>query len=193
LTDDQRGLASRYMPMARQLAQRWYSNWPAEHDELQSTAYMALVEAARTFDPSRKVGFGTYARHRIRGALRDFERVLLSVGWRRDEKYPAMSQKLRVFDERQSVVIGIHPERPVGAWIEAVEAVEEWLSRLPRAHAAVCRLIYISGKSQDEAAAAVGCSKSFLSRVHREAITWLIRDYEQARAAHRDTDGEASD
>ena len=68
-------------------------------------------------------------------------------------------------------------------WIESPDAVEDWLSHLPRAHAAACRLIYIDGKSQDEAAAEVGCSKSYLSRLHREAVTWLIRKYHQTKLA----------
>jgi RNA polymerase sigma factor (sigma-70 family) len=185
LTEEQQLLATRYLPMARHIALRLEPTWPSERDELQSTAYMALVEAARTFDPTRRVGFGTYARHRIRGALRDLERILISGGWRRDARHPRLVQKPNVFDERKSVVLGINPERPVGAWIEAVEAVEDWLRRLPKAHAAACRLVYIEGKSQDEAAAEVGCSKSFFSRLHREAITWLITDYQQARGGQQ--------
>jgi DNA-directed RNA polymerase specialized sigma24 family protein len=87
-------------------------------------------------------------------------------------------RKLRVFDEPKDLVIGTKPEQAVGA---PIEAVERWLSRLPKAHAAACRLIYIQGKSQDEVAAEVGCSKSFLSRLHREAVLGLIWNYEQAR------------
>ena len=146
---------------------------------------MALVEAARNFDPSRKVGFSTYARHRIRGALRDFQRLIYSGGSRAVSGEKPVFQKLRKYDEQNGRVLGIRPERPVGTWIESTEAVEVWLSRLPKAHAAACRLIYIHGKSQDEVATEVGCSKSYLSRLHREAITWLIRDYHQAIGVHQ--------
>ena len=54
--------------MARQLARRVCKTWPNAQDELQSTACLALVEAARGFDPSRGIGFGAYPPHRIRGA-----------------------------------------------------------------------------------------------------------------------------
>ena len=94
-----------------------------------------------------------------------------------------MFQKLKTLDEHNGVVLGVEPEPPVGTWIESTEAVEFWLRRLPRAHAAACRLIYIHGKSQDEAASEVSCSKSYLSRLHREAINWLIRDYHLVVAA----------
>ena len=59
--------------------------------------------------------------------------------------------------------------------MESTEAVEKWIRRLPRAQAAACRLIYLHGKSQDEAAELVGCSKSYMSRLHREAIARLIQ------------------
>jgi RNA polymerase sigma factor (sigma-70 family) len=182
LTEDQRTLAVNYLPMARQLAQRLSTTWPTHPDELQSTAYMALVEAAQTFDPTRNVGFGTYARHRIRGAIRDFQRLIYSGGSRAARAQRPVFQVLRKFDEDNGEVLGIEPEPPVGTWLEATEAVEYWLKRLPKAHAVACRLIYIHGKSQDQVASEVGCSKSYLSRLHREAITWLIRDYHETRA-----------
>jgi RNA polymerase sigma factor (sigma-70 family) len=157
---------------------------PGERDELESTANLALVEAAQTFDPSVSVNFATYARCRIRGALRDFRRLMVSAGWRGDPAYYPVFQKVGNDVERYGQVIGISPDRPVGTEIEATDAVEDWLRRLPRAHAAACRLIYIDGKSQDQAAAIVGCSKSFLSRLHHDAITWLLQDLREARASH---------
>jgi RNA polymerase sigma factor (sigma-70 family) len=193
LTDEQRELAVNYLPMARQLAHRFSTTWPAHADELQSTAYMALVEAARTFDPARNVGFSTYARHRIRGALRDCQRLLYTGGSRVANERRPVFQVLRKFDEQNGEVLGIQPDPPVGTWIEATEAVEGWLKRLPKTHAAACRLIYIHGKSQDEVASEVGCSKSYLSRLHREAITWLIRDYHEARAARAESSSQSMD
>jgi RNA polymerase sigma factor (sigma-70 family) len=182
LTDEQRALATRYLPMASALAKRMDALLPGESDELESTAYLALVEAAQTFDPSVSVNFATYARYRICGALRDFRRLMVSAGWRGDPAQYRVFQKVGNDVEKYGQVIGINPDRPVGTEIEATDAVEDWLSRLPRAHAAACRLIYIDGKSQDEAAAVVGCSKSFLSRLHHDAITWLLQDLRAARA-----------
>jgi RNA polymerase sigma factor (sigma-70 family) len=184
LTEEQRELAVNYLPMARQLARRLHSTWPFHREELESTAYMALVEAAQTFDPSRGVGFGTYARHRIRGALRDLQRVICSGKSRAAGATAPVFQKLKAFDEHNGMVLGVEPDPPVGTWIESTEAVEFWLRRLPRAHAAACRLIYIHGKSQDQVAVEIGCSKSYLSRLHREAINSLIRDYHVVAAAH---------
>ena len=148
-----------------------------------------IVEAAQLFDPSRKIGFAAYARHRIRGALRDFQRLLYSAGWRGDQTHAPVFRTLEKDSEEYGQVIGILPEPPLGAAVEVAEAVEQWLRKLPKAHAAVCRLIYLHGKSQEEAANLVSCSKSFVSRIHREAITWLIQDYQQA-CAGRNTGSE---
>ncbi len=71
--------------------------------------------------------------------------------------------------------------------------MEDWLSRLPRAQATACRLIYIDGKSQEEAAEVVGCSRSNLSRLHQNAITWLFEEFRHARAIQLFDHGEAAD
>ncbi len=193
LTEEQQRLASQYLPLARSMAQRLARYWPAEREELESTAYMALVEAAQSFDPDRKVGFGTFARFRIRGALRDFQRLMNSAGGRGGRENPPVFQRLGKDAEEYGQVIGIQPDGPVGSDIEAIEAVEDWLGRLPRAHAAACRLIYVHGKSQEDAAAHVGCSKSYLSRLHREAITWLVHEARGAREGSARTPGEPVD
>jgi RNA polymerase sigma factor (sigma-70 family) len=174
LNDDQRGLASRYLPMAESLANAYHSRRQIERDELQSTAYLALVEAARNFDPGRKVNFATFARHRIRGALRDYVRFLMSDSWRGERQSRPAFQSLCQSSERHGRVIGINAEKPVGSRIESLEAVEEWLQRLPKSHALACHLIYIGGKNQEEVAQLLGLSRSHLSRIHTEALSLLI-------------------
>jgi RNA polymerase sigma factor (sigma-70 family) len=181
LTDEQRGLASRYLPMAESLAKAYRSQQRIEREELRSTAYMALVEAARTFDPARKVNFATFARHRIRGALRDYLRCVLSESWRSEKELPAVVQCFGPESERYGRMHGLSAERPVGAEIESIEDVESWLARLPKMHALVCRLIYLSGKSQEEVAGMLGYSRSHLSRIHQEAVGWLMDYYNAGR------------
>jgi RNA polymerase sporulation-specific sigma factor len=134
---------------------------------------MALVQAARTFDPHRKVSFATYARHRIRGALRDYVRFLLSESWRGKDSRPAF-ESLSAHAEQHGHVMGITRDLPIGAEIESLEVVESWLQRLPETHALACRLIYIGGKPLDEVARLLGLSRSCLHRLHAEALSLLI-------------------
>jgi RNA polymerase sigma factor (sigma-70 family) len=186
LTDEQRGLASRYLPMAESLAKDFRTKQSIEREELRSTAYMALVQAARTFDPARKVNFATFARHRIRGALRDYLRYAISESWRTETGLRPIAQCVGPESERYGRMLGLSEEKPVGAEIESMEDVETWLARLPKQHALACRLIYLSGKNQDEVAAMLGCSRSHLCRMHQEALTWLIDDYNATLAGRRE-------
>jgi RNA polymerase sigma factor (sigma-70 family) len=185
LTDDQRGLATRYLPLAQALARRTEKSCRAERDEIESVAYLALVEAASAFDPSYRVNFATYARYHIQGALRDFKRCLHSS---RSGPHPVCVpyQDLESHAEEHGSVLGANPDWPVGTELEAVDTVEERLSRLPGSLASICQLIYVHGLSQNQAAEMLGCSKSLISRLHRDALLWLMCDKPGSRdPAHR--------
>jgi RNA polymerase sigma factor (sigma-70 family) len=171
--------------MAESLAKDFRTKQRIEREELRSTAYMALVQAARTFDPARKVNFATFARHRIRGALRDYLRNVISESWPTETRLRPVTQCFGPDSERYGRMLGLSAEKPVGAEIESIEDVETWLGRLPKQHALACRLIYLSGKSQDEVAAMLGCSRSHLCRMHHEALTWLMDDYNATCAGRR--------
>ena len=53
------------------------------YEELQSAAYLGLVEAANNFDSSKNTNFTLFARFRIVGAIRDYLREI-SWGSRRN-------------------------------------------------------------------------------------------------------------
>src|SRR5262249_2979543 len=80
LTDEQRDLVTRYMPLARAIALQIRKK-TMRYDELQAEAFAALVEAARRFDPGLGVDFSVFARPRIVGAIRDYRRFLLYRAW----------------------------------------------------------------------------------------------------------------
>jgi len=67
-------LAVRYMPMAQRAASLFVRR-ESDRDDLLGVAYLALVEAANRFDPSRGVAFPVYARPLIVGALIDHQRA----------------------------------------------------------------------------------------------------------------------
>jgi RNA polymerase sigma factor (sigma-70 family) len=159
--------------MAKALAKPLKRSWPLESEEFDSAALLALVEAAQSFDPSRNVKFATFARYRIWGALRDVQRSLIVPGWRSDmENAPTLSS-LAPGNEEEGVVLGSELEPSVDKEIEAIDFVEYWLRKLPAKHAAACRELYLNGCNQGEAAARIGCSKSRLSFLHKEAMEIL--------------------
>jgi RNA polymerase sigma factor (sigma-70 family) len=155
--------------MARQMKTRF----PGAREEFESAAYLALVEAAQSFDSSRNVNFATYARHRIRGALYDVYREWLGTTSTRPRAQTRLERPLSEGWESRGRVIGAEPDLPVGTDLEVLDTVENWIRRLPRVHALAFRHIYLDGKTQNEAAHLVGCSKWKLCRMHSQAITWL--------------------
>jgi RNA polymerase sigma factor (sigma-70 family) len=173
LDEDQQGLATRYLPLARSLASRMEYSFPAAGDELQSVAFLALVEAAQTFDRSRCVNFATFARHRIWGALCDCRREIITKA--RPIGGDCGQVVMRLAEEFQTGgrLFGIQPNHPVGADLESLETFENWIGQLPRLQARAFRHIYLDGKTQKETAALVGCSKWKLSRMHGEALNSL--------------------
>lgn len=66
-----------YLPVARNMAGR-YNNRGCELEDLEQVAYLALVKAARDFDPTAGFAFMAYAAPSIRGTLRRYFR---DFGW----------------------------------------------------------------------------------------------------------------
>lgn len=170
LNDAQRALTLQYLPLARAMAHRVARKWPAGGDDLQSAAYLALVEAAQAFDPARGVSFATFARHRVSGALIDAQRSLFLKGWRGPAETRPRFVRLAPDSEARGHVVGARDETPVGAELEAADAVEGLFKKLSARHRAALRLIHIDGKTQEEAAAVVGCSTATIHRLHRETL-----------------------
>lgn len=180
LTADQQDLAERYLPLARSLAKPLKMAWPTANADFESAACFALVEAAQSFDPKRNVKFATFARYRIRGALRDVQRSMAHHGYADDPSAGPRVGPLRGDSEECGRVVNSEPDEEIGRDIEAIDAVERWLKKLPPRHAEACRQIYIHGKNQNEAADWLACSKSRLSYLHKEALeilngTWDAR------------------
>lgn len=73
-------LVERYVPLAKKMAYQKKSVLPnfIDVEDLESAAFMGLVEAANRFDESRGVAFSTFAYPRIFGAIHDW---LREQGW----------------------------------------------------------------------------------------------------------------
>ena len=179
LDDDQKELATRYLPLAGSQASRMEVSFPAGGDELQAVAFLALVEAAQSFDSSRGVNFATFARLRIWGALCDFRRETFKNVRPYGNASAVVVVRLGAGSEEHGRLIGVSPDQPVGSELESLETLENWLGQLPRLHAQVFRHIYLDGKTQRETAALVGCSVWKLNRVHSEGLSCLQETIER--------------
>jgi RNA polymerase sigma factor (sigma-70 family) len=170
MSADQQSLAVRYMGMAYTLARPLATRWPTEKEEFESSALLALVEAAQAFDPLRKVPFPTFARHRIDGALRDVQRSLMHLLLNNDSPNAPTILPLEECSEESGRVLGASPDRPIEEEIDAIDQVEHWLRKLPEPHALICREIYVNGQTQNRVSEITGCSRSRLSTHHRKGL-----------------------
>jgi RNA polymerase sporulation-specific sigma factor len=153
LTDAQRDLAEAYLSLAHHLANRFAWSCPRMWADYRGVACLALVEAARSFDPSRGLRFATFARFRIRTRL-----------------YAAMpdSDALPLdFD-----VVDDAP--PVALDCEAADDLEALIRPLPPRCRDVLRARFLGDMSRLEVAALLGISESGVA--YREALAFdLLR------------------
>jgi RNA polymerase sigma factor (sigma-70 family) len=170
MTPGQRALAERYLPFARSLARPMRRAWPAEYQEFESAALAGLVDAALSFEAERGVKFATYARWRIRGALLEAQREKVRSTFAFGEGDLPWPVNPALPGNHLGFLLASRPEELPGIPLERRELLESWLGKLPARQAEVCRLIYFEGKTQGEAADAVGVSKSRVSYLHTEAL-----------------------
>ncbi len=90
MTLAQQALAMHYFPMARRLARPFKAAWAPYSDDFESAACVGLVDAAQSYDASKRVKFPTWARIRILGELRDVKRDMQVSGWRDSEDPPTV-------------------------------------------------------------------------------------------------------
>jgi len=88
-----------HLPLVRAIAGRVRENLPVqvELDDLVHAGILGLFDAVQKYDPSKKVAFHLYAKHRIRGAILDSLRQLdwASRDLRKRHKHiEALTQKL---------------------------------------------------------------------------------------------------
>ncbi|MGH9038124.1 MAG: sigma-70 family RNA polymerase sigma factor [Acidimicrobiia bacterium] len=104
---DQEHLVRRHLPLVHHVVADVMGRVPRHvpRDELVSAALFGLVQAARTFDPDRGVGFERYARSRMRGAVLD---DLRSRDWA-SRSTRARARARRVVDDEFAMAFGRSP------------------------------------------------------------------------------------
>lgn len=107
LTDDQRQLVRDHLPVVGYLVSEIITRVPpqVQRDDLASAGQLALVLAARSYDPETGVPFGHYARTRIRGALLD---ELRAADWA-SRGARSRAKRLAKAEERLAAELGRWP------------------------------------------------------------------------------------
>jgi RNA polymerase sigma factor (sigma-70 family) len=180
LTHAQQKLAAKYLALALAMARPLKRAWPTYGDDFTSAAQLALVEAAQTFDPSRNVKFSTFVMIRIKGALLDMQRDLIKTHCQTNIRIPPADFRKTWRGDGMGRILWTQPDPRVGQLLEVTEFVEHWLKKLPKRHAQACRLTYIDGMNQAEAAETLGCSKSRMSYLQSQSVAMLKESWQAA-------------
>jgi RNA polymerase sigma factor for flagellar operon FliA len=202
--------------VARQMARRLAR--AVTLDDLRSFGQEGLLNAARTFDPSRGVPFRRWANLRIKGAIIDGVRQWGNLPrrvYRELQGAAAGDCLLEAYDEEDatspaetpeaadarltSYLAGIATAIAVGTMVaaprenvdpegrdvtpedlladaEILERVKTIVARLPIQERTLVERHYFRGETLDDAAASLGLSKSWGSRLHARAIESIARE-----------------
>jgi RNA polymerase sporulation-specific sigma factor len=162
LSAEQQRLVERYAPLCKRLSQGYAEALPAHAEDFLACAFLALVIAARDFDPAKRVKFSTYAWKCIRWSLKTEWRRLRPIGYRKCEgEFPATEPLRESVDPRD------------GNPVDNRDEVEFLLDALPRRESEILRAVYLEGKSQSAVARERGCSRAYISAIHQSAMIHL--------------------
>lgn len=173
--------------------------------DLQSAAELGLVQAARSYDPSKCVSFSTFAYYRVRGAIFDEVRKLWHAAhveggtnnhtvaeaapsepqaetdaWYGDSNAQASfgaGGYLVSLESSRPENIPATTETPATHVLkkEEAEGIQAALRQLPKRHRFVLHAYYYEDLSLVSIGKKLNLSKSWVSRIHGQALS-MVRD-----------------
>ncbi|MCS6951541.1 MAG: FliA/WhiG family RNA polymerase sigma factor [Bryobacterales bacterium] len=113
-------LVLQHLPLVKAIAVRVHENLPVhvELDDLVHAGILGLFDAAKKFNPAKKVAFASYAKHRIKGAILD---SLRQLDWasrdlrRRHKQIEAATRDLAAVLQRNPTEAEVAEKLGVGA------------------------------------------------------------------------------
>jgi RNA polymerase sigma factor for flagellar operon FliA len=185
---DRTVLLDAYLPLVGAIARALGRRLPAtvEFDDLVADGVIGLAAALRRYDPARRVGFSTYAGHRIRGAMLDGlrKRSLLPRSARRAPRAAPPPSAARL--PGGVVLVGLDQAMDVpddeaaGPEARAIETDlrrRAWaaLAALPPRDRQVLELRLVEGLPLRVAAARLGLSVTRTAEIHARGVARLRR------------------
>jgi RNA polymerase sigma factor for flagellar operon FliA len=179
--------------------------------DLEGAAELGLVQAARSYDPSRSVSFATFAYYRVRGAIFDevresWQASHLKIGsdkaaseefadaaphqeaqasWEgfEDSTSSLGSTSFISLNSNHSERLAAMTESPVSQVLrkEESEAIREALQKLPKRHRFVLRAYYYEELSLVSIGRQLNLSKSWVSRIHAQALAMVSKILQESR------------
>ncbi|MDR7457445.1 MAG: sigma-70 family RNA polymerase sigma factor [Armatimonadota bacterium] len=185
---DQAVLLEAYLPLVGAIARALGRGLPTtvEFDDLVADGVIGLAAALRRYDPARRVGFSTYAGHRIRGAMLDGLRARSPVSRSARRAQRAASGAAAAQIASGVVLVGLDQALEVSddeAASPEAQAIETDLRRrawaalaaLPPRDRQVLELRLVQGLTLREAAARLGLSITRTAEIHARGVARLRR------------------
>lgn len=171
--------------------------------DLEAAAELGLVQAARSYDPSRSVSFATFAYYRVRGAIFDDVRKSWQAshlksasdkttseeftgtaphqeaqasweGFEDSTSFPGSTSFISL-SSNHSERLAAMTESPASHVLrrEEFEAIQKALRQLPKRHRFVLRAYYYEELSLVSIGRQLNLSKSWVSRIHAQALAMV--------------------
>ncbi len=170
-----------HLPLVAAIARAMGRRLPptVEVDDLINDGVLGLMEALRRYDPQRRVGFTTYAGHRIRGAILDGlrRRDPLPRAYRRRQKTePNHRVQFLALDEALMVPDGEEGD-PEALAVEADLRRQVWLglAALPPRDRQVLVLRMVRGLTLREVAAHLSLSITRVAEIQTRGLARMRR------------------
>jgi len=153
-------LIENYLPLANSLAYEKKKSLPkkVDIDDLKSAAYFGLVDAAQKYIES-KSSFGTYARWRITGEIKDFIRESC-----RDNSRCSIS--LDQPDENGNSLAESVPQKQE---VQTNDFFEETTKKLNDLDKNILSMYYVKDMSMKEIGSKIGVSESRISQILKKS------------------------
>lgn len=160
------------------------NDWRITFDELFSEGYYGLMKAVRTFDPSKKIKFATYATTVIRNELlmmrRRNKRSNMITSADSVIHMDGNGNEMTLYDILEDPYNGIDEYME----IETSRAVRKAVYRqLTPKHLQVLRMCLFMDMTQKDTAEALGISQSYVSRLLDKAMDAARKVYEKETRA----------
>lgn len=182
MTKEQEALVTENMRLAYYIARRKYRNCGVGMEDIEGTALLALVKAAKTFNPEKGISFSTYA-----GACINNE-ILLELRRKRRHEYEYRENVMSL----QEVICkdGTHEgflADVIADPHDGHKRVEDvvFLHQLMQSgifsdrDKLILKLVFLNGYNQTKAGERAGVSQSYVSRLLRAASSrareWAAR------------------
>jgi RNA polymerase sigma factor (sigma-70 family) len=134
-------------------------------EELESAAYLALVEASKKFDKRYNASFATYAFVRINGAIEDYLREI-SWGSRKGfNKKPDLLQDFSLFDKEYASL--------------SIDEFDIIISPLPQRSQEFLKLYYEENIGVDTISSKYKMSKSRVYKIINDALMVLRKTWDE--------------